>query len=204
MCGGFGRPELPLARERRVRSIQSELLQGLGQRLQSLAVIDRSKRVQVAGLKRAAKANVTVLAGFLPDSEAQWLIKRSAGVVLSHASDDMVVSASFFYAMSLGQRVYAVETPFLRWASGALSEELVVVAPHLEALCRRLASAAISGRPQGTEPTIQAHFGDDAVARQLATMFERLTLHVRAQESYSERKSLAVCSSQRGDEALRS
>lgn len=182
---------------------------------QLIETFPRDKRLVICGrasdpqyvdaLKRAAPANVTVLQGFLPDAEAQWLIRRAAGVVINHASKDMVVSASFFYAMSVAARVYAVETPFLRWSSDTLGERLVVVAQDLPALCARL-SAATSGEPvpHDAELVIQQHFGDDNVAQYLQRLLERVGLHVRSLETYSGGKSPVLCSSQRGDTALRS
>jgi glycosyltransferase involved in cell wall biosynthesis len=170
----------------------------------------------LAALTRSAPDNVTVLHGFLSEAEAQWLIRRSAGVLISHASEDMIVSASFFYAMSLAKRVYAVETPFLRWASSVLGDDIVVTAPELASLCERLAAVPQSaGSQRQLDAAIQQHFGDDTVARHLAAALERSDLHVRALprdslevnlgvDSSSGEKLAAVCCSQRGDGALRS
>lgn len=155
-------------------------------------------------LTRLAPEHVTILHGFIPDAAAQELIRRSSGVVISHASDDMIVSASFFYAMTLGQRVYAVETPFLRWASELLGSDIVVVSPNLGALCRRLASAQPCAASQPTrDALIEQHFGDDAIARHLAVLLERLGLDVRFLESSCGAIAAAVCCSQRGDGAVR-
>jgi glycosyltransferase involved in cell wall biosynthesis len=156
----------------------------------------------LARLTRVAPGNVTVLHGFIPDAHAQWLIRRSQGIVISHASDDMIVSASFFYAMSLAQRVFAVATPFLRWASATLGDDVVFATDDLEALCRSLAEAP-SGEPKRElEPAIEALFGDHSIARHVVAALERVGLDVRVMESSSGLKSHAVCSSSCRDCAL--
>jgi glycosyltransferase involved in cell wall biosynthesis len=153
-------------------------------------------------LTRMAAENVTVLHGFIPDAQAQWLIRRSQGVVINHASDDMIVSASFFYAMSLAQRVFAVATPFLRWASTALGKDVVLVSDDLAGLCRSLAEAPSGGPKRELEPVIEALFGDQTLARHITAALERVGLDVRVMESSSGPKSHAVCSSSRRDGAL--
>lgn len=158
----------------------------------------------LAALTRMAPANVTVVHGIVPDADAQWLIRRSQGVLINHASEDMIVSASFFYAMSLGQRVFAVETPFLRWASELIGRDVVIVSDDLAAMCRSLSAAVSGGTRRELEATIEQHFGDSSVARHIEVMLERIGLDVRVLESSSRAKSHAVCSSGRGDGALRS
>lgn len=148
----------------------------------------------LAKLKRLAPENVTIVHGFLPDAAAQALIRRSQGIVISHASDDMVVSASFFYAMTLAQRVYAVETPFLRWASELLGSDTVVVSADLAQLGQTLASSPVRSAPEPQRAAlIQQHFGDDTISLHMQRLFEQLDLHVRSIESYSEAMPAAVC-----------
>jgi len=158
----------------------------------------------LASLTRVAPDNVTVLHGFVPDAHAQWLIRRSQGVVINHASDDMIVSASFFYAMSLAQRVFAVATPFLRWASTALGEDVVLVSDDLAGLCRSLSEASSAGPQREIEPApaIDQLFGDQTIAQHITAALERVGLDVRMMESSSGPKSHAVCSSSRRDRAL--
>ncbi|HET8933373.1 MAG TPA: hypothetical protein VFN67_08045 [Polyangiales bacterium] len=148
----------------------------------------------LATLKSIAPKHVTIVHGFVPDAAAQELIRRSQGIVISHASDDMVVSASFFYAMTLAQRVFAVETPFLRWASEMLGGDTVVVSANVTQLCQSIASAPPCAAPlTEREALIQKHFGDAAIAHHIERLFDRLELHVRPVESHSEAVPAAVC-----------
>jgi hypothetical protein len=148
----------------------------------------------LAKLESMAPEHVTIVHGFLPDAAAQELIRRSQGIVISHASDDMVVSASFFYAMTLAQRVFAIETPFLRWASELLGSDTVVVSANLTQLCQSIASAPPCAAPvKERDALVQQHFGDTSIAHHIARLFERLDLRVRSMESSSEAVPAAVC-----------
>jgi len=67
-------------------------------------------------LKLIAKGkNIEFKAYFIEDDEAQDLIINSKGMLLVNCSKEMIVSGSFFYAASLGVRVFAVQTPFFIW-----------------------------------------------------------------------------------------
>jgi beta-1,4-mannosyltransferase len=59
--------------------------------------------------------SVDIDARFLSNEEAQDIVSQSAGLILAHCEDDMIVSGSFFFAASLGVSVYAVKSPFLSW-----------------------------------------------------------------------------------------
>ncbi len=59
--------------------------------------------------------NIKFDARFIPDDEAATLVKESNGVILAHADEDMIVSGSFFFAITLGVPVFAVVKPFFSW-----------------------------------------------------------------------------------------
>src|SRR6201999_3331671 len=77
-------------------------------------------RADAAELQAVAPRNVLAHAGRVAEPVAQALVARSAGLVMAHADADVVVSSSFYFAMSLGVPVLAVETPFLRWIAPRL------------------------------------------------------------------------------------
>ena len=67
-------------------------------------------------LKLLAKdKNIEFDARFIPDEEAATLVKESNGVILTHADEDMIVSGSFFFAITLGVPVFAIVKPFFTW-----------------------------------------------------------------------------------------
>ena len=59
--------------------------------------------------------NVIFEARSIPDDEAAAIVSNSHGIILVHAQADMIVSGSFFFAVTLGVPVFAVETPFFTW-----------------------------------------------------------------------------------------
>ena len=120
-----------------------------------------------------ARDNIVVAPGFLAEPEAQAVVRRSAGVILSHADEDMVVSGSFFYAMSLGRPVLAVETPFIRWVSALVGEPLVVSAPDLPGLCAKLRSFGTQAdAPERWREVVREAFGEQSVQRHLARILD--------------------------------
>lgn len=58
---------------------------------------------------------VSIVAKFLSDAEAAKLVASSNGLIITHNDDDMIVSGSFFFAVSLGTPVYAVKSLFFEW-----------------------------------------------------------------------------------------
>jgi glycosyltransferase involved in cell wall biosynthesis len=124
-------------------------------------------------LRAMARDNVVVAPGFLAEPEAQAVVRRSAGVILSHADDDMVVSGSFFYAMSLGRPVIAVETPFIRWVHDLVGEPLIVSAPDLPGLCSKLTAwRAEDDRAERRLSVVREAFGEQTVRKHLARILE--------------------------------
>jgi len=64
---------------------------------------------------KAEGKNIKFDARFIPDDEAASLVKESNGVILAHADEDMIVSGSFFFAVTLGVPVFAIVKPFFSW-----------------------------------------------------------------------------------------
>lgn len=84
--------------------------------------------------------NITVSPFFLSDEQAKELISSTAGMIISHADDDMIVSGSFFYGLTLGIKMFAVATPFLTWVEGILGEEVIQTFPDVKTLCEYIAT----------------------------------------------------------------
>ena len=132
------------------------------------------KRLVVAGvcddpgylveLRALAGDNVRFHADYLPDHEAQALVANSEGLIISHADRDMIVSASFFYAMSVGTRVLCLASPFLCWAQETLGPQVVRASPDVDTLCRVVSTAPANLPFDGiTKDRIGSLFGDAAV-----------------------------------------
>jgi glycosyltransferase involved in cell wall biosynthesis len=120
-------------------------------------------------LRAMAPPQVFVHAGLVDETVAQALVARSAGLVMAHADADVVVSSSFYFAMSLGVPVLAVETPFLRWIAPRLDQGLVTLAPDVESLVAKLDDA----RAPLSNEAIEREFGRATVVRCLAVALDR-------------------------------
>jgi glycosyltransferase involved in cell wall biosynthesis len=123
------------------------------------AIGDRAYADELAGIDRA---NVLFRPGLLDEAEAQTIVARSAGLLISHADGDVVVSASFFFAMSLGVPVLAVATPFLRWIAPRLGV-LLALADDLAGLCEIVADRPVVRISNEDRAAIEQAFGDAAV-----------------------------------------
>lgn len=90
------------------------------------------------------RSNIQFISRFLTDNEAGHLVSSANAMVISHADDDMIVSGSFFYALSQRISIVCVETPFMRWGEETLSGEIVLTCSSISQMCdiishRRLA-----------------------------------------------------------------
>lgn len=71
------------------------------------------------------KPNIVLIARFLSDEEVEEIISRCTAIIISHADPDMIVSGSFFYAITEQLPVLAISSPFLEWAESELGTEIV-------------------------------------------------------------------------------
>lgn len=128
-----------------------------------------------ARLQSFNKPNVTILAEFISDELARDLILRSSGMLICHADDDMIVSGSIVFAISLGVPVLAVETPFVTWFRNTVNDRMIVAATDFPDLVKKMQQH----QSQITDADItssQLHFSDQAVISHVATTFNRLEL----------------------------
>jgi glycosyltransferase involved in cell wall biosynthesis len=121
------------------------------------------------------KPNVTIIAEFISDELATKLILASCGVVICHADDDMIVSGSIVFAISLGVPVLAIATPFVRWFHDTINARMIVAANDFDDLIdkMRVHQSAITASDVAVS---QQHFCDQAVISHVASTFDRLDL----------------------------
>lgn len=58
---------------------------------------------------------IVIISRYIEEKEAQLIVANAKGLIVSHADEDMLVSGSFFYALSLGTPVFAVSSEFFKW-----------------------------------------------------------------------------------------
>ncbi|WP_293776188.1 hypothetical protein [uncultured Oxalicibacterium sp.] len=126
-------------------------------------------------LKQHACSNVTLLAEFIPDALARDLIMRSDGMLICHAEDDMIVSGSIVYAISLGIPVFAMETAFVHWFRENVNDRMVLATRDFHDMIAQMRQHRFE-LDDADVKTAQAHFSDSAVTKSVARTFNRLGL----------------------------
>lgn len=64
---------------------------------------------------KAEGLNIDFDIRFVPNQEVDSIMANAKAIILSHAGDEMIVSGSFFHAISYGVSVIASNQPFLSW-----------------------------------------------------------------------------------------
>lgn len=128
------------------------------------SVGDKAYSEKISSLQRD---NVIYAPGYIADEKAQFIIERSKGVIIGHADEDVVVSGTFFYALSMPKKIFAIETPFLRWVGDRLPAGMLQLSANLDGLVAAMTTSEPVAPSKSVAETIQREFGDDAVAAAL-------------------------------------
>lgn len=81
---------------------------------------------------KESKPNVNIKSDYISDEMANKLISDSAGLLITHNDDDMIVSGSFFYAMSIECKTFVLNTPFFKWASEEIGDDYIKCFKNLD------------------------------------------------------------------------
>lgn len=115
------------------------------------------------------KENIEIIPKFLEENEIKSLVEESAGILITHNDDDMIVSGSFFYAMTLKSRVYALETPFFKWVEEQIGNEYVTTFSDLcdleYAINRNISQKSVNGL------SMIDLFGEKSIHNSLSSLF---------------------------------
>lgn len=123
-------------------------------------------------LKRKSKGNVFFVSDFVSDEYAEKAICNSNGVVICHREENVIVSGTFFYAASLGVRVFALATPFFRYIESISESSHVVVGNDISALLEELKHSPDQGNESGRRTFWLSYFGDEKVMLSLRKLLE--------------------------------
>ncbi|WP_191112963.1 hypothetical protein [Acinetobacter lwoffii] len=117
------------------------------------------------------KPNVEILPRFLKHNEIKSLVKKSAGILITHNDDDMIVSGSFFYAMTLKSKVYALETPFFKWAEEMMGGQCITTFQNLNDLSDKI---LLDSNIELVEPksTMIDLFGEETMHKCMSNFFD--------------------------------
>lgn len=84
------------------------------------------------------RPNIKIVSKFLDHTEIEVLVKKCAGILITHNDNDMIVSGSFFYAMTLRSKVFALETPFFKWVEEEMGRKYVSTFKNLSAMLNEI------------------------------------------------------------------
>ena len=93
---------------------------------------------------------------------------NSDGVVISHADSDVVVSGTFFYAISVKCRVFAVTTPFLEWVKPRIGSDILSLGGDVSEVCQLIDAAKTFDSSAANWDRVEDEFGDESVRSSFA------------------------------------
>lgn len=103
--------------------------------------------------------------GFHSDNYLQHSISSSSGVIITNQTSSMIVSGSFFYAISCGAKVFTIKTPFTEWIKSTSLGPYVLVENNVESLMKKVSSSAPTSKHEHEEILRNAEliFGDSVI-----------------------------------------
>jgi glycosyltransferase involved in cell wall biosynthesis len=121
----------------------------------------------LAQLKKIATGKaVRIEAGFKDDSEVASRIAASRGVIIVNDPGSLIVSGTFFYALSCGARLLTTNTPFNRWVATTEVGDYVRLFDSVGELVEKVEHETDGDRPESRSVRDAAEilFGEERVA----------------------------------------
>lgn len=116
----------------------------------------------------AGRNNIKIISEFVSDEKAKEIISNSQGLLITHNDDDMIVSGSFFYAMTIGSKVYCLSTPFFEWVKLEMGEQYIESYLDLEEMILSLEYKACKKETSKlSKKNPEELFGDEVIFKQL-------------------------------------
>jgi len=114
----------------------------------------------------AENRNIEFEIDFHPEHYLAERVSGSKGVIITNDNNSMLVSGSFFFAISCGARVYATDSLFFEWVRTTSLAPYLFIADTLPQLTNLVLSGSVSSDP-GIKSAVRAeaekYFGDKAV-----------------------------------------
>lgn len=118
---------------------------------------------------------------FLPNQDVDAIMSHASAIILSHAGDEMIVSGSFFHAISYGLPVIASEQAFLCWLKQDMQFSGLTLFSSMEALAALL-KAPITTSKQAVLNESDRLFGEQVVQASLTSLLNELNRGIKLEE----------------------
>jgi beta-1,4-mannosyltransferase len=124
-------------------------------------------------VEKAKGRNIKFDIRFIPTEEVDSIMLNARAIILAHAGDEMIVSGSFFHAISYGLPVVASNQPFLSWLKGATDYSGLKLYDTKKDF-RSLLDEANTTTKKDVLLAAEASFGDAVIQSRLNVMFNEL------------------------------
>ncbi|WP_341743228.1 hypothetical protein [Azonexus hydrophilus] len=141
-------------------------------------VISPNVRVVIAGsapdkayvdylCRLSAMKDIEIIPRYISDEEVLDIAKKSLGIVITHNDKNVIVSGTFFYALSIGVPLYTVSTPFFEWACRNLDLPQLYVEKDIQGLSELLERRLKPHPPLdiAVKELIESLFGDEVIEK---------------------------------------
>ncbi|MDM4207497.1 hypothetical protein [Klebsiella spallanzanii] len=121
------------------------------------------------------KKNVTFIPEYISDERAKELLSTGAALIISHSDEDMIVSGSFFYGLTIGIKILAINTPFLNWASSVLQKDVIETFDDLESMMHHIKITQNEESSHYSFKSIEdvnKYFGDNSIKSKFMSLLD--------------------------------
>nr|WP_227629360.1 hypothetical protein [Klebsiella pneumoniae] len=121
------------------------------------------------------RKNVTFMPEYISDEKAKELLSTGAALIISHSDEDMIVSGSFFYGLTIGIKILAINTPFLGWASSVLQRDVIETFDDLDSMMHHIKTAQKGQSSRYSFQSIEdvnKYFGDISIESKFMSLLD--------------------------------
>ncbi|WP_298933753.1 hypothetical protein [uncultured Ramlibacter sp.] len=146
--------------------------------------LDRNLRLVICGpasdavylqrLRELAGPNVRFIPKFTSEAEAAKLVAESEGLILASSDDDMIVSGSLIYGVSMGATIFCVGSAFSQWLTDRFPAAAMFTAPDAPSLARILSQAAKAPAAKRDNAELLSHLSDSSCRHYIEQAFIKL------------------------------
>lgn len=133
-----------------------------------------SDKEYLSTLESYKRDNVTIIADFISNNDACYLLQHSQGLILAHDDSSMIISGSLYFALSNYTRVISIKNDFFAWIENKLPG-FIVLGVNTQEVCQKLETLEYKNESgKNYRAKINELFGDEYIAACWKSLFEKL------------------------------